>query len=381
MFLTILSKLLYRYTRWPRLRTYGRAQAARYHGLEDPEHSYLTLDCPITVPATSTRPAYVLTGTRLSPAEDPDMRRPVIVVRTPYGREQFTNEPKLFAERGFHALVQDTRGRFGSSGEFFPVQHEREDGAVTVKWLRQQSWAGPIGFFGVSYMGLTGLAAAGGPEGAHVSSLCTLLSSSQLYASLVPQGALSLDLGLRWLYLVLGISHEVAAEPNYIKKHLLPIARVFYAAPRLTQGLYHLPMKETDQIVCGKTVPFFQEALANPNGTEPFWTDKGILWDLKGLANSMHGIKEEKEDSSLDTTPTDLASSHVFSFPKELALVQRDALKAANTPPMLLIAGWFDFFLKGQLDDYVHAAAINPETRLIVSATSHWGFLWKHIYL
>ena len=37
-------------------------------------------------------------------------------------------------------LFQDTRGRFGSDGDFVPVEHEREDGAATVAWAREQPW-------------------------------------------------------------------------------------------------------------------------------------------------------------------------------------------------------------------------------------------------
>ena len=49
-------------------------------------------------------------------------RRPTALVRTPYGAKAGNRVGHLFVERGFNLLYQDTRGRFDSGGEFFPVQ-------------------------------------------------------------------------------------------------------------------------------------------------------------------------------------------------------------------------------------------------------------------
>ena len=78
-------------------------------------------------------------------------------MRTPYGRRGTTLYiAKPFALNGYHVLVQDTRGRFGSDGQFFPVAHEVEDGVEVLKWLKRQSFCnGKIGSFGISYLGLT----------------------------------------------------------------------------------------------------------------------------------------------------------------------------------------------------------------------------------
>ena len=68
---------------------------------------------------------------------------PVILIRTPYDKDSpilGKGLALIFAERGFACLVQDTRGRFGSDGDFFPVAHEVKDGVATVEWLRKQSW-------------------------------------------------------------------------------------------------------------------------------------------------------------------------------------------------------------------------------------------------
>ncbi len=51
-----------------------------------------------------------------------DGRRPTILVRTPYGNKAGNRVGNLFVERGYNLIYQDTRGRFDSGGEFFPVQ-------------------------------------------------------------------------------------------------------------------------------------------------------------------------------------------------------------------------------------------------------------------
>ena len=45
-----------------------------------------------------------------------------MLLRTPYGRKVEMGQ-RVLARQGYAVLVQDTRGRFSSSGEFVPVQH------------------------------------------------------------------------------------------------------------------------------------------------------------------------------------------------------------------------------------------------------------------
>ncbi len=89
---------------------------------------------------------------------DTDEPVPVLVSRTPYGREMVAlmSEPARLAEAGFAVVLQDCRGRFGSEGEWGYVHCEVEDGYDTVEWAAAQAWAnGRVGMFGASYMGYT----------------------------------------------------------------------------------------------------------------------------------------------------------------------------------------------------------------------------------
>eukprot|EP00438_Fugacium_kawagutii_P027548 Skav207067 [mRNA] locus=scaffold1909:13284:16208:+ [translate_table: standard] len=63
----------------------------------------------------------ILRGSLLLPegAEGPF---PSVLLRTPYGRKAEMGQ-SILVKQGYAVLVQDTRGRFSSSGEFVPVQH------------------------------------------------------------------------------------------------------------------------------------------------------------------------------------------------------------------------------------------------------------------
>ena len=82
---------------------------------------------------------------------------PVLVVRTPYDKSQdmALTEKVYFPPRGYVVVVQDTRGRFRSEGEFYPFIHEAQDGYDTIEWAAELPWSdGNVGTVGQSYLGL-----------------------------------------------------------------------------------------------------------------------------------------------------------------------------------------------------------------------------------
>ena len=82
---------------------------------------------------------------------------PVLVYRTPYGKEAAQREHTTFqhaVERGYAVVIQDVRGRFQSEGEFRPYENEGRDGYDTIEWAAGQPWSnGAVGTFGLSYPG------------------------------------------------------------------------------------------------------------------------------------------------------------------------------------------------------------------------------------
>ncbi len=91
--------------------------------------------------------------------------RPVMLIRMPYGiRESYAYMPavgRYWARRGFAAVIQDVRGKFGSQGEWEPLMHEVEDGYDAIDWSSQQPFCdGRVVMTGESYYGFTQWAAA-----------------------------------------------------------------------------------------------------------------------------------------------------------------------------------------------------------------------------
>ena len=79
---------------------------------------------------------------------------PTILQRTIYDKvdERFAAVAGYFCERGYTAVMQDCRGRFGSEGDYYHMANEANDGYDTVGWIAAQSWSnGKIGTLGTSY--------------------------------------------------------------------------------------------------------------------------------------------------------------------------------------------------------------------------------------
>src|SRR5271154_3801469 len=84
-------------------------------------------------------------------------RFPVLLLRTPYdkGADMALTEKDYFPLRGYVVVVQDTRGRFSSEGDFYPFVHEAQDGYDAVEWAAALPWSdGKLGMVGQSYLGL-----------------------------------------------------------------------------------------------------------------------------------------------------------------------------------------------------------------------------------
>ena len=86
---------------------------------------------------------------------------PVLLERTPYNRAGEIQTANQLCAHGYIVVVQDTRGRFGSGGEFYPFRNESADGYDTVEWAAKLEQSnGKVGMFGGSYVGATQMLAA-----------------------------------------------------------------------------------------------------------------------------------------------------------------------------------------------------------------------------
>jgi len=110
-----------------------------------------------------------------------DEKFPVLLERTPYNRTGDVRMANELASHGYIVVLQDTRGRFASGGEFYPFRNESADGFDTVEWAAKLDQSnGKIGMFGGSYVGATQmLAAMAVPP--HLLSIFPYVTASEYY--------------------------------------------------------------------------------------------------------------------------------------------------------------------------------------------------------
>ena len=89
---------------------------------------------------------------------DQEEKLPVILIRLPYDKENYTggaiSPARYFAGHGYAVVVQDTRGKFQSEGDYLLSAADRLDGYDAVEWASSQDWSnGRVGTFGCSYLG------------------------------------------------------------------------------------------------------------------------------------------------------------------------------------------------------------------------------------
>ncbi len=241
---------------------------------------------------------------------------PTLLVRSPYGRRglfglQFG---RLFAERGFQALVQSVRGTFGSGGQFDPFRNEQADGRATLEWMKRQDWfSGEFATLGPSYLGHVqwALARDAGPS---LKAMVAHETASDFRGQIYAGGAYSLDTMLSWTH---SVRHQ---ELTGLKGSLARLG----AARKLEPLFRHLPLNEVDALATGERVSFFQDWLVHDAEGDPWWN------------------------------PADFSGS-----------------VAEVTAPVHLIGGWYDIFLPWQVNDYAALRRAGRSPYLTIGPWTH----------
>lgn len=125
---------------------------------------------------------------------------PVVLIRTPYGKDTQSVGSSAWTKRGFALVVQDCRGKSKSEGQYRPFMDDHLDGFDTVEWTAKQSWSnGKVGMFGASAMGITAnLAAMAAPP--HLTAIFVMVARSSVYTqSAFNGGVFRKELNEIWL--------------------------------------------------------------------------------------------------------------------------------------------------------------------------------------
>jgi uncharacterized protein len=177
---------------------------------------------------------------------------PVLLHRTPYGRNGCLAEGLGWAGRGFGFVVQDVRGRYDSAGCWEPYAQERADGAATLAWVAEQPWcAGSVILTGGSYASFTAWVAAlsGHPAARAVISLVPAVGTQVCYG---PGGVLYLASHLRWWL----------ANGDGAIRHAGLFEAMYRSDPEI---LAHLPVSELGQRLWAELPTWFEPVRAGPD--------------------------------------------------------------------------------------------------------------------
>ena len=238
---------------------------------------------------------------------------PVVLIRTPYGRRSFGVFGRVFAERGYQAVIQSLRGTFGSDGHF-EFRDERDDGRATLDWLSRQSWfGGRVGMYGPSYLGFVQWAVArDAPD--YLRALAIPVATSSRRHSLYDGGAFHLDFALT-------LAHTIVGQER-------PPWRTLWRRLReredLAPAFAHLPLCEADERAVGRRVGFYQNWLAHTEPDDPYW---------------------QAMDHSRDMASVSAAVD--------------------------LIAGWYDPYLSTQLEDFAALRRAGRGPHLTIGPWAH----------
>lgn len=220
------------------------------------------------VPVSAPDGADLLTDVYLARAQEP---LPVILMRTPYGRRApYGTIARLFAERGYHAVIQSTRGTSGSGGQ---IDYDREaaDGRAAADWIIKQPWSNcEIGGFGGSYGTFTQLALAS-TRPPQLKAMAIGVWGTERRALYYPGGAFSLD-RLAWAFVI-----ENQERPLAFVRTPLRARRV------LAPAFAHLPLLDADVVAVGRPVGYYREWVQHDQPGDPYWTPTDFRPALRDL--------------------------------------------------------------------------------------------------
>jgi putative CocE/NonD family hydrolase len=251
---------------------------------------------------------------------------PVLLERTPYGKDAAFAFARRAAERGYIVVVQDVRGRFASEGEWRPFQNERLDGYDAVEWAAALPHAnGKVGMYGGSYPGYAQLmAAVARPP--HLTAIAPVVAASN------PHG--------NWIYH--GGAFELWSAESWTSMMAIDTyTRWLRRSASTPAGSAQLPLKQYPVLsaqdapgspnFAAKTAPYFADWLNHPSYDS--------YWQPLALENFYEQIQV----------------------------------------PALHITAWYDSFLGGSLRNYVGlrtragSEAARQGQRLIVAIGGHAG--------
>lgn len=253
---------------------------------------------------------------------------PTLLVRSPYGRG-LPWSPQyglLFAEQGFHVILQSCRGTGGSGGMFDLWRNEAADGQATMSRLREQPWFnGTLGTVGPSYLGYVQWALALDPP-PELKAMVVQVGLHDPYALFHADGALRLENVL-----------AVGLGMNYQHQGMAPFLKAALRLQRRLRGVTTAqPLRGAYVPALGGELPWLDDVMTHPDA-------KDTYWDGASLAESAERLRV----------------------------------------PTALITGWYDALVDQTFEQYDRLRQAGCETALLVGPWTHTSALqqgWPEVF-
>ena len=203
---------------------------------------------------------------------------PVILQRTPYDKtlplSMTQLDPLKGARHGYAVVIQDTRGRYTSEGEFNCFKDDINDGYDTVEWAAVQPWSsGKVGMYGASYVGATQwLAALSGPP--HLAAIFPNVTASNYHEGWTYQGgAFELGFNVSWTLgsLTLANFQNLSSSKNVPQDKR---EKLIQAIDSMESSFRFLPLKEFPHLKDGLAT-YFYDWLAHPD-YDDYWKQLSV---------------------------------------------------------------------------------------------------------
>ena len=158
---------------------------------------------------------------------------PTVLMRTPYGRFNQSEERELYLQNEYAVVVQDVRGTGQSQGSWYFWEDEPSDGHATIEWIALQGWSnGKVGMVGRSALGVSQYAVAQNAPAA-LKCLAPAHEGPDRYRHVgFPGGALFYDLAIKWM-------------ENQGLHHLIPVLLAHRLLDSFYDGLNWVASPET----------------------------------------------------------------------------------------------------------------------------------------
>ena len=310
---------------------------------------------------------------------------PVLVYRTPYGKQNAREEYRTFeraVQRGYAVVIQDVRGRYRSDGEFRPYENEGRDGFDTIEWAARQPWSnGAIGTFGLSYPGaVQWLAAVQAPP--HLKAMVPAMTFSNAQNFFYAGGTWDMS-WIDWIWF--NIAPDIRAKRGLAGPKTSQEAEQGWTAegPRMQR---FLPLTDLPQLK--QVAPYYYDWLRHPP-QDPWWdwaelrdkydrTQAAVLnlsawyddnYGPEGATTNFNGLLKSRSGQTEPATHLLLGPwVHGVDSTAKTRSGEREFGPDAAIDYDEVVLRWMDHYLRG-IDNAVDR---EPPVRYFVMGTDQW---------